>query len=75
MGLGDGRFGSLAQILVKVDGYAAAGTPVEDFALLDASAGHFLQTEGLGAELYFVVAPAAFLAVLVLNRKESRIMN
>lgn len=67
VGLLDGLFGKLAQGIVDRNGEAAAGAPVEDFAVGNVLACHFFQAEGLGAELDLVVMPLGFTAVFVLD--------
>lgn len=64
----NGLDGCLAEGCVELDLDALTGAPVEYFAVGDVLFGHFFEAEALGAELYLVVVPFAFLAVFVLDR-------
>jgi len=57
-----------AQLLRKTDGTAPPGFTVEQGALRDGAAEHFLQAQGLGAELKLIGAMLFGLAPLILHR-------
>ncbi len=66
-GLLDGLFCHLPQLVIKGNGDALSGAPVEDFSLFNGLVGHFFEAEGLGAKLNVVVVPVAFFAMFVFD--------
>ena len=68
LGLLNGRFRHLPQVIIEGDGDAPPGTPVEDFALADGLPRHLFQAKSLGAQLDVVVVPLAFFAMFIFDR-------